>query len=167
MTDATPDAGARRRAVLQHLMVMSRLMARLPPKTLSRILVVWVVWALALLLPLPDVVRSTFGIATIVVAAAMLAAVLLEWAARLALDGRDFASELAGARLSRLTLRVCALVVLAGLFTTLMLLSDDRYLLERRIVVAAMLVAIIVGVSIAVRFRRRRLAAAEMDPAQG
>ena len=87
---------------------------------------------------------------------AVLAALLLEWVAKLAHSGQGFATELAGTRLSRLVLRVCALVVIAGTFTTAMLSQGEQYLLERRIVVAAIFAACAGGVSIAMTFRRRR-----------
>ena len=98
--------------------------------------------ALVLALPLPDVVRSISSIASIAMTGA------------------------AGTRLSRLVLRVCALVVIAGTFTTAILSQGDQYLLERRIVVAAIFAACAGGVSIAMTFRRRRLAAVEMGPGQ-
>ena len=145
---------------------MSWLLDRLTRRTRIWVLAGLVVWALVLALPLPDVVRSISSIAIIAMTGAVLAALLLEWAAKLAHSGQDFATRLAGARLSRLVLRVCALVVIAGTFTTAMLSQGDQYLLERRVVVAAIFAACAGGVSIAVTERRRRLAAVEMGPGQ-
>ena len=166
MTDTTTNADTRRQAVLQRLMVVSWLKDRLTRTTLIWVFATLMVWALVLALPLPDVARSISSVATIAMTGAVLAALLLEWMAHLAHSGRDFATELAGTRLSRLVLRLCALVALAGMFTNMALPSGDQYLMERRIVVAAIFAACAGGYSIAAKFRRRRLAAAEMDPGQ-
>ena len=148
-------------------MVVSWLKDRLTRTTLIWIFAGLMVWAIVLGLALPDAARSIFNIATIAATGAALAACLLEWAACLARSGRDFATELADTRLSRLVLRVCALTALAGMFTNMVLPSGDEYLLERRIVVAVICAACAGGFSIVMTFRRRRLAVAEMDPGQG
>ena len=104
MTATTTNADTRRQAVLQRLMVVSWLKDRLTRRTLIWIFAGLIVWAIVLGLALPDVVRSIFNIATIAATGAVVAACLLEWVACLAHSGRDFATELAGTRLSRLVL---------------------------------------------------------------
>ena len=103
MADTTTHANARRQAAMQRLLVMSWLQDHLTWRTRIWVLAGLVVWALALALPLPDVVRS---ISSIAMTGAVLAALLLEWVACLARNGRDFATELAGTRLSLLVLRM-------------------------------------------------------------
>ena len=52
------------------------------------------------------------------------------------------------------------------MFANMVLSSGDEYLLERRIVVAVIFAACAGGFSIAMTFRRRRLAVAGMGPGQ-
>ena len=159
-TNATAAGEAARRQTRPHrLMVISQLMERLPRRALVWIVAGWVAWIVALsVLPLSDTAMSTAGLVNDVLIAALYAAVIVEWAARLAHTRRDFATDLADTRSSRLALRACALVASVGFLVVSMPLADDRYLTARRGVLAVVAAACAAAVSIAVKHRRRRRA---------
>ena len=162
-TAARPDS--RRDVALQRLMVVSKVGDRLPARTLALTALIWLSLAVVLgALPLPGTAVSITTTVSHVLTYTILAAVTLEWLARLA-AGRDFAARLTESRWSRLGLRLCVLAFLACVFVTVALPSDDGYLLARRVVVAVVVAAFAAGYSIAARERRRGLALAVSDPA--
>ena len=146
-------------------MVMSWLAGRLSKMTVGWIVFGWLMWAVTLeMLPLPVAVVSVLR---------------CRWRRA---DGRGVRCSDAGmgsasgslqARLrrkpcrdplSRLALCACVMAVVAGMFISVVLPWDDQHLLAHRVALAVMVAACAVFASIAVTARRRRLAAAGLDP---
>ena len=90
-----------------------------------------------------------------VLLATYFTAVLVEWAARLAHNGRDFVTDLAETRLGRLALRACTVLCLGLLYPYLALPVDDKYLRVRWTLLAVMVPLAAVVASTLWRARRR------------